>query len=162
MGCDIHLYVERKLKNGDWAMVQNMDVPINDESLRPWGPNGEPQGGCWRLSGRNYNLFANLAGVRGFGPDPKGLPGDLSPFVAEEYERWLGDAHSASWSTPLEFMEAYIDAIRTHTDHDALDKYVQTRIKEGVEMALQQFMFDMCSLDTDQGEEYRFVYWFDN
>lgn len=163
MGADIHLYVEKRLKNKEWAMVRDMNRDINVESLRPWRNEKAEVGGWWRLADRNYPLFANLAGVRGIGPDPKGLPGDASPYVEEECDLWSGDGHSHSWSTPLEFMEAYINAMQAFDGEGReLDKYVQARLKEGTEKAVHLFMRDMCSLDTEQGEEYRFVYWFDN
>lgn len=164
MGADIHLYVEKKLKNGEWAFVRDLNETINGEGLRPWGDDeGKVIGGFWKLSGRNYTLFAKLASVRGVGGKAKGLPHDVSDLIYEEHEAWGSDAHSASWSTPLEFMEAYIDATQWHseTEHEELSKYVQMRIKEGTERSLEVFMRDMCSLDMDRGE-YRFVYWFDN
>jgi hypothetical protein len=162
MGCDIHLYVEKRLKNGDWAFVRNLNEGINSEGLRPWGGQGKACGGHWNLSGRNYNLFSRLAGVRGPGPAPKGLPNNVSEFLDEEHMSYGGDAHSASWSTPLEFMEAYIASHQEYEEGEPLDKYIQIRLKDGVEMAVYKFMRDMCSLNTDEAEEYRFVYWFDN
>jgi hypothetical protein len=161
MGCDIHLYVEKRLKNGDWAFVRNLNEGINGEGLRPWGGQGRSVGGHWGLSGRNYNLFSRLAGVRGPGPAPKGLPNNVSEFLYEEHMSYGGDAHSASWTLPLEFMEEYIASLQAYDEGAPLDKYVQLRLAEGAERALEIFMRDMCSLDMD-GHEYRFVYWFDN
>ena len=163
MGADIHLYVERKLKNGEWAMVRDLNETINPESMR--AHHESPQGpyGWWRLVDRNYALFAHLAGVRGVGPEAKGLPGDVSPYVEEQSDYWGGDGHSRSWSTTLEFMEAYVKAMEYYADQQTeLDKYVQARINDGTEVALTLFMRDMCSLDLERGHEYRFVYWFDN
>lgn len=163
MGCDIHLYVEKRLKNKDWAMVRDLNRDINAESLRPWHNEKVEVVGWWRLADRDYALFANLAGVRGAGPEAKGLPGDVSPYVEDESDTWDSDGHSHSWSTPLEFMEAYVKAMQAYDEQGReLDKYVQVRLKEGTEKAVRMFMRDMCSLDTEQGEEYRFVYWFDN
>jgi len=166
MGADIHLYVEKRLKNKEWAMVRDLNHDINTESLRPWRQmegQGANVGGWWRLADRNYTLFANLAGVRGMGPEAKGLPGDVSPYVQDDSDRWDGDGHSHSWSTPLEFMEAYVTAMQFYDEQGReLDKYVQARLTEGTEKAVSLFMRDLCSLDTERGEEYRFVYWFDN
>jgi hypothetical protein len=163
MGADIHLYVERKLKNGDWAFVRDLNETINGEGLRPWGGGAQrAAGGFWTLSGRNYNLFSLLAGVRGDGPEAKGLPGDVSDYLEEEADVYGSDGHSHSWSTPLELMEAYIASQQAYDEGAPLDKYIQMRVTEGAEMALEAFMRDMCSLDMDQGDEYRFVYWFDN
>lgn len=162
MGCDIHLYVEKRLKSGEWAFVRDLNETINSDGLRPWAMQGKPVGGFWKLSGRNYNLFSLLAGVRGDGPEAKGLPGDVSDYLQEESDRYSSDGHSHSWSTPLEFMEAYIASQQEYDEGSELDKYVQFRLKDGAEMAVHIFMRDMCSLDIDGPEEYRFVYWFDN
>jgi hypothetical protein len=79
----------------------------------------------------------------------------------EECSHMGSDGHSHSWSTPLEFMEAYVHAVRAWEPESALDKYLQVRLKEGALKAVQEFMQDFCSLDT-YGLEHRFVYWFDN
>ena len=54
-------------------------------------------------SGRNYDLFTILAGVRHSGlntiSSPRGLPGNMSPLVRKEYRKWLGDGHSHSYFT---------------------------------------------------------------
>jgi hypothetical protein len=78
MGCDIHLFVERK-NNGQWH-GEEMD--------------------CWR----NYDLFSVLAGVRNYGDNeyidvPRGLPDDISPEAAEAASRWGDDGHSHSYFT---------------------------------------------------------------
>jgi len=117
MGCDIHLFVERKV-DGKWISADR------------WTPNeyageeGEPDV-CVEYEnrfykGRNYNLFAILASVRngvgfagwdtgdGFKPIamPKGLPSDVSAEVKAESDRWDGDGHSHSWLTLAE-LKAY-------------------------------------------------------
>lgn len=106
MGCDIHAIVERKGEYGRWINSGDPDV------------------------GRNYELFAALAGVRnsyGIVPvaEPKGMPGyegwharpdgdgwgtwgdDAPNYEYREYfERWRHDEHSASWLSLAE-MKAY-------------------------------------------------------
>ena len=55
-------------------------------------------------TGRNYRLFAALAGVRGDGPEPKGVPDDASEIVKIA----LGDKsdyHSQSYYSLEEFTE---------------------------------------------------------
>lgn len=107
MGCDIHAVVERRerLSNGE-----------------PWGwlNSGDPD------IGRNYEVYAALADVRNSDEivpvsEPKGLPGlegwsDYGgdwrfpdapcPQFQEYYERWRGDAHSATWLSLAE-LKAY-------------------------------------------------------
>lgn len=112
MGCDIHLYVEKRDALGQW------------QSADTWEPNpyyegdddeGEPQMvipyGTRFYDGRNYGLFAILADVRngvgfagiktgdGYQPiaQPRGLPNDMSAEVAADAQRWESDGHSYSW-----------------------------------------------------------------
>lgn len=162
MGADIHLYVEKRLSNGEWAMVRNLNETIVLTGLSTAPGTDKPRSGYWKLGGRNYRLFARLAAVRGDGPEPKGLPKDVSGYVLEESYGFGSDGHSHSWSTPLEFMEAYIGAREPYDAVDELDEYLQIRIAEGAASALAHFMADMCSLDMGPRDEYRFVYWFDN
>lgn len=88
MGCDIHAMIECKDEYGFWNNC------------------GDP------CIGRDYELFAVLAGVRndGYGVKPiaelRGVDeGSCGPFRAW-VERWDADAHSASWVTLAE-MKAY-------------------------------------------------------
>lgn len=79
MGCDIHTHAERKI--GDkYERIADME-PFD-----------------WR----SYGMFGFLAGVRNYSDitplsPPRGLPGNLSHDVAEDYESWQSDAHNASW-----------------------------------------------------------------
>lgn len=104
MGCDIHARIERRNDLGHRA---------------EWLDSGDPD------VGRNYEMFAVLAGVRnrtGVTPvaEPRGIPGcsgrsdkgDWLTWHGEGerpnfdfcacYERWYDDAHSASWLTLAE------------------------------------------------------------
>lgn len=94
MGCDIHLYVEKK-KNGKWVSAQglvkdedgNLDVPYPDILF----------------DDRNYELFAFLAGVRDYWGNqyfkPKGFPKNASEEIKKIYKRWGLDAHTPSYLT---------------------------------------------------------------
>lgn len=109
MGCDIHAIIERKAE-------------------REWLNSGDPD------LGRNYELFAALAGVRnrdGIVPvaEPKGIPGFMSFQTFSDGDRWVKwergswefrpcrefermmevygeDGHSGSWLTLAE-VKAY-------------------------------------------------------
>jgi len=84
MGCDIHMYVEKKnLESGGWEFA-----PAGEESpgTRSYGDTLY----CDWYSGRNYELFAILAGVRnssGLTPisEPRGLPDNVSDGFLREY-----------------------------------------------------------------------------
>lgn len=120
MGCDIHIFVERK--EGDkwvsadkWTPNKYYD-PAEPEGEKPLVVDYDDR--IYR--GRNYDLFGILANVRNgrgfagivtgkpFTPIsmPKGLPGDVSDEVRSESDYWEGDGHSHSWLTLAE-LEAY-------------------------------------------------------
>lgn len=89
MGCDIHLYIERKV-NGVWEPVRIDDRLLPDD--------------------RNYRLFGFLANVRGTGGhfEGRGFPDDTSwkdlPDGVEN-RNWLGD-HSFTYATLYELQNA--------------------------------------------------------
>lgn len=111
MGCDIHLYAEKRV-NGAWIAA---DTWTDD----PYEPGTKEVAYEARFyTGRNYDLFAMLADVRngrgfagirtgdGFNPiaSPKGLPDDCSPEVRAESDGWGVDGHSHSFLTVAELM----------------------------------------------------------
>jgi hypothetical protein len=106
MGCDIHLYTEKKIKRKDkefWWCVDNFKP--NEWNL---DYSDEPQFSHKSIYDiRNYDLFAALADVRNYGniipiDEPRGLPDDISDIVKKEAEIWHGDGHSYSWLTAKE------------------------------------------------------------
>lgn len=108
MGCDIHMFVERK--NGDvWKLVPETEgirrpyyKEVSDAKTKDyfnkktWSP------------GRNYALFGILAGVRStiFNPitEPRDLPPDVSDELKSEYIPWASDAHTPSYYTLSELL----------------------------------------------------------
>jgi hypothetical protein len=117
MGCDIHLYVEKRNAEGNWTAVDSFKRDEPDE--------GESKGHLYVdyreqfYNGRNYNLFAILADVRngrgfagiktgeGFNPisEPRGVPDDASPEYAELVEQWGCDGHSHSHHTLRQILD---------------------------------------------------------
>jgi hypothetical protein len=114
MGCDIHLFVEKKVR-GRWVTAENW-VPESEEGS-PTSNFHVPYEQSF-YHGRNYNLFAILADVRngvefagcdtgnGFVPisAPKGLPNDCCREIRDEANKWGGDGHSHSWVTLSELL----------------------------------------------------------
>lgn len=106
MGCDIHLYVEKRV-DGKWVTADTWEVDEDNPGRKsiPWRGH--------YYSGRNYDLFAILADVRngvgfagcdtgdGFNPisPPKGLPEDVCDEIRSESNYWDSDGHSHSWHT---------------------------------------------------------------
>lgn len=182
MGCDIHMYIERRRnKDADWELDPNH---TKDED------------GCLRsvdAAGRWYGLFARIAGVRGlerdYGIKPRDLPKDVTPAIEEYSNRWGHDGHSHSWLTLDEFVKEYItvmcssdsefntskeviDFLDNGTDfraffdwqtqkytewpgYDAIIRYCRQWLE--VEKAIGKI------IDVEDCEpEIRFVFWFDN
>lgn len=93
MGCDIHLYKEKRV-DGQWVTA---DVWVDDEYSEgeknvPWEK---------RFTGRNYKLFGLLSkGVRctfPFSFEPRGIPFNACPEIASASEGWGCDGHSHSY-----------------------------------------------------------------
>lgn len=119
VGCDIHAYAEAKV-GGGWAAVGHV---FDNEYHDPNSPTLIYQYdgvGEWesnrRMSehpydGRNYHLFAILAGVRNYNrvtpiAAPRGLPEDVSGYVKHQSDSLGCDGHSHSHLTLAE-LEAY-------------------------------------------------------
>lgn len=110
MGCDIHLYTEKKIedinKNIWWWCVDHW-------KLNDWKLFDKDESEYYQISiynGRNYDLFAALADVRNSGyitpiDQPRGLPDDVSEVVKKEADSWDVDGHSHSWLTAKELFD---------------------------------------------------------
>ena len=98
MGCDIHVFLEKKVNN-NWLFITNFKRNQATE-------------------GRNYERFAALAGVRGEGPAARGLPVNVSESV--KYLTDGLDYHSHSWLN-LKIAAAIFLA----TAHEELTEYKQ-------------------------------------
>lgn len=110
MGCDIHLYKERRV-NGAWVTA---DEGWKDE----YGEGVEDVPWRGRFTTRDYNLFGFLAkGVRSeheFSFMPRGLPINACPQVATVARAWGEDGHSHSYLTISELKECW-DALQDKT-----------------------------------------------
>lgn len=136
MGCDIHLVLERKygLK---WIAV---------DTFKSHNGTGKEYASPAAIS-RNYERFAALANVRGDGPEPRGIPSDISETTAMLLEDWEGDAHSMSW-LPLEEAAKVFLATDRYETTDYMQKYPQSHY---------------FNVDEDEKRgKHRLVFWFDN
>jgi hypothetical protein len=126
MGCDIHLFVERRTENG-WELVDpivpNKYYEPTDEQRTAGLPDDDGERPTTIdnnfCNDRNYRLFGMLANVRnGYefaGVDlggevvpidePRGLPEDVTAPVKDESDRWGSDGHSHSHFTLRELLE---------------------------------------------------------
>lgn len=113
MGCDIHLYTERKYNRDNQEPIW---ICCDHFKLNPYYilyPEEEYEHE-WKIeeiyNDRNYSLFAALADVRNYDnitplDKPRGLPKDVSRKVHEESMKWGPDGHSHSWFTAKELFE---------------------------------------------------------
>lgn len=149
MGCDIHMCVERKIGN-EWHTAWDGDIqPMID------APSDRRQFPIVRA--RNYGLFADLAGVRGDGPEPKGLPDDLSPLTEHIVHGWGEDGHSHTWYYMDEFCAIWD---RPDTDEAKL-QLVKDTLQDVRREPTSQKLFGLWPEDQNM-REYRVVIWFDN
>jgi hypothetical protein len=111
MGCDIHTRIEVSKTINDnkiWIDAdyykKNPYFDKDDEDEKEW----EVVEIC---RSRNYQLFSVLANVRNYSKDdfiskPRGIPIDSNKSIKEDYEIWKSDAHSASYFTLRDLIEA--------------------------------------------------------
>lgn len=138
MGADIHMVLEKRSAEGKWIATdtfrihssrdRNFAVPVAQD--------------------RNYKRFAALAGVRGPGPTPRGLPLDASEttnFLSDEYGE---DGHSHSWLPLKEAVEVFVETEYWRETDDVYAKKYPSSFFFGVE--------------EETTDEYRLVFWFDN
>ena len=129
MGCDIHIVVERQWK-GEWvasSIPHHSSPSIN----------------------RNYDRFARLAGVRGPGPEPRGVPKDASQTTRYLVEELGRDGHSHSFYSLAEAMPIFLET--GYEQGDFAKKY-----PEGFYFGIDH------EARGSKPSEYRIVFWFDN
>jgi hypothetical protein len=109
MGADIHVYLEKKTainKESKWVNIDYWQLNPYYDGIDKYEREYEH---VPVYTGRDYELFNILAGVRGSGDgmieEPRGIPEDISSPTKKEYERWSGDGHSHSHFTLFELKE---------------------------------------------------------
>jgi len=102
---------------------------------------------------RNYPFFALLAGVRGEGPEPVGLPPDPSQLTEMCVTQLGADGHSHSWLPYREFCERY-----TLTTAEIFTNGGNMEALSGIDDFEDQFGPD----ERDGYAGLRVVFWFDN
>jgi hypothetical protein len=126
MGCDIHIVLERRHSEREpWIGVVAFDAI--KVSKRP------------PADDRYYEFFAAIAGVRGPGPKPLGMPPDMSELSRVQCSEMGTDGHSHSYLPAADFCERFR---RASDGKDSDDEIL------GVYM--------------ESDEQWRVVFWFDN
>lgn len=153
MGCDIHMQVEYRTKVD--GTMQWRDGNLYEVNKFHYNYPDDPKYIRVHLNNerRNYTLFGLLAGIRNYGikpiAPPRGFPKDVSKSITEGYNSWGSDAHSASWLTLAELM----NAARSHPD--LLDDLVAE-----LQEYFNRIFPNPAPLIT--ANELRIVFWFDN
>ena len=172
MGADIHFTIENRDPHDDfgWVGVFWSDAPHSpsgynhtaydnnanisaEEQRRRMDHGVHPFG---RLGRRDYEFFARLAGVRGDGPEPNGVPPDASVMTQRVVARWEGDGHSHGHMTLREFVKRKI------ISDDSLAEAAKSKLQGGDPIA--EYLGDCVdeSNDITLDDNTRVVYWFDN
>jgi hypothetical protein len=153
MGCDIHLYGEKRNQDGTWEHTSDgddLDAPMNY---------------------RSYGIFGFLAGVRNYSAvtpisRQRGLPDDTSAFVRSAFTSWRFDAHSPSWMSMDELMsfdyEGEVEDRRCTRNGDGGST---CEPGNGKKMTYREFLGDGFFKDLERlrdGGADRVVFWFDN
>jgi hypothetical protein len=165
MGADIHIYAERRLKDGTWATCKTYQA----ESATAFE---DPERGAsaypmmfYRVGGRDYNFFAALAGVRGEGPIAKGMPDDAAPLTMEHWHSWYSDAHSHSWYSAREFVPIFMAHWLREEERAQLvaDSLAGHPISLTTKVLTHYLGIDVPYVnDQPDVDAIRFVFWFDN
>ena len=130
MGADIHFTIEHRdpsdglgwvgvfysdssyipdMYNKSYLYLPNTNVTLDSaEHSRRLNDGVHPLGRLGRLGRRDYDFFARLAGVRGDGPEPNGVPPDASALTQRYISRWGDDGHSHAHMTLREFVKRKI------------------------------------------------------
>jgi hypothetical protein len=141
MGCDIHGLVERKV-NGKWICWRTLN-PVH--TSRP-DEHGSSFASPAALS-RNYERFAALAGVRGDGPDARGLPDDATDTATHLFETEEG--HTPSWLPLQEATDIFL----------ATERY---DLREFDRKYPAYYYFGVESESDGPLSDFRLVFWFDS
>lgn len=137
MGCDIHLILERQTLKG-WVATDTFNYHHSNERTFSFPV----------ARNRNYRRFSALAGVRGDGPQPKGLPDDLSQTAQYVIDQWGDDGHSHSWLPLLEAIKIFLDTNREYSE-DPLEEIKYPH----------DYFFN---IDEEEIDQYRLIFFFDN
>lgn len=146
MGCDIHVFRERRLADRTWHCLEEGE--FESYGKEEW----------YSLDslpvGRDYALFGLLAEVRRDVPgawSQRGLPDDVSKPVRDDNERWDIDAHSHSWLSLPELKEKRAELMLAGFEHVGI-----------VRQSLDHFIRHLEFPEDAAPEDCRVVFWFDN
>lgn len=180
MGTDSHFFLERKTNKGPWCL--DPGHKFEEDRLGVVRPLSIPS-----LSGRNYNFFGLLAGVRQCSIYAKPiaanrlLPQDVCSELKSLYEQKEYHFHNATYLTPRELEKAINRLARSNRDdwpdaplilntpaRDAFDYDAQDifRINDAVVSYVRSYLdwekAENVLLGTKNRTRFRIILWFDS
>lgn len=181
MGCDIHVYLERKFSDGPWEIEPKHKIKLDD--------NGEIDDidSISTFSARNYTFFGEVAGVRSFSKPkipPRGLPQDASKEIQKLYTKNLY-WHTCTWLSPEEMQEAMSlfekkysldsynrvdrinwlwegDSARCWENRNDIGRHIDNSALLYIEKEIINNNLDNVLLGADRQLQFRFIIWFDS
>jgi hypothetical protein len=146
MGCDIHTFIEYKRPGTNEWIHYNVDEG--------------------RMGDRNHSRFGVLAGIQVYDIDPidepRGMPNDTANFIMDKYNIWSHIAHSASYFTLAELLEA----LPNYNNTDVKGYNPLTSFVEAFQSHANTIFKPMSLFHKDPATHYsdhiRVVFWFDN
>lgn len=167
MGCDIHVYLEKKVKVNDELKWVNCDYYQKNEYYEEYsGDDSEKEFNIVQFYGeRSYTLFGILAGVRdGYNiqiSEPKGLPDDVTPEVKSISDYWGSDAHSHSYLTINEIYDFLRAVPITKQSSNPNDNPLKRFLDKMITRYEDEF-WNFEGTKDENGDYFRVVFWFDN
>lgn len=144
MGCDIHLVLEKNDAELGWVGIDTFEGHHGRSEKDDWY--------CPVARDRNYRLFAALAGVRGEGPAPRGVPCDASSTTRLLVKQWGVDGHSHSWLPIKEAALAFNERRYPQGEKPIDPESYRDRWPASYWLGVEDDELDAC----------RIVFWFDN
>ena len=174
MGCDIHIYRERKV-NGNWETSTTETVNYYGEGEEYTSvSNGIDsfEEGAVRYVGRNYNLFSFLSGVRSYGEtwfmDPiaedRGFPEDICDVNKQLLDDC--DLHSHGYVTLAELndliQETKTELTKSSIGASEVHDLDLKRLLDGLNNLLETVNWDKHFEGLDPESECRILICYDN
>lgn len=167
MGCDIHWIIEKRNMGPE---PEDVWIGVAMKYNTPTLPTSADLPDEYSLftrpiySNRDYAFFAALAGVRGEGPDPRGIPPDVSTLARTDIDSYGADGHSHSWATLLEFVLTWLKVNKPQAYDICIAALTAQRL-DGTPLSdeVRQILsyYSGASMLSDL-EDYRVIYYFDN
>lgn len=167
MGCDIHIVLEKRTASGDWYGARDF-TGFPSTIVHVYGTKPDPEHAGFNyvsyiLRNRDYEFFNDLCGVRGdgsrFGFKPRGLPENASLMSLDLLSEEDPDLHSHSWLNMQE-LSAVLAACKLDEAQTAAS--VVERIKNGVDAKLLSEWVGLEDDETNDWDQWRLVFAFDN